>query len=238
MMIEMIPNERGFYVDNLKAIVVADLHIGYYRHLSEKGLILRNNTGDMIRRLKKLLNRYNCKNLIIVGDVKHSIGYEKDVKLLKSLDAEIKIVKGNHDGGIESLLDAEIYDATGLRIDNYGFVHGHAWPSKDVMNAKYIFMGHLHPEVELSDSTGKTHRYPCHLIGKLTEKGKKIYGNGREGKDKKIIILAPFNPMVGSSMIEDFGPLLRNGIIGEFDVYLLSGLYLGKLEDIRPLNRA
>ena len=231
-MIEMIPNERAFYVDELKAIVVADLHIGYYKYLGERGVLMRNNTEDMIRKLKKLLNQYNCKNLIIVGDVKHSIGYERDVKILNSLNANITIIKGNHDGGIEKMIDAEIHDTTGFKIGDFGFVHGHAWPSKDVMNAKYVFMGHLHPEVELSDSMGKTHRYPCHLIGELKEKGKKIYDGA-----PKIIVLAAFNPMVGSAMIDDFGPLLRNDIIGNFDVYLLSGLYLGKLEDIQSSNR-
>ena len=233
-MIEMIPNERAFYIDELKAIVVADLHIGYHHQMEEKGVVMRDNTEDMIKRIEKLLNRYDCDTLIILGDVKHSIGYERKVRILNSLNARIIIVKGNHDGGIEDMIDAEIHDASGLRLEDFGFVHGHAWPSEEVMNAKYIFMGHIHPEVELSDSTGNMHRYPCHLVGELTEKGSEIYGERRE---RKIIVLAAFNPMVGSAMIEDFGPLLRNGIIGNFDVYLLNGLYLGKLDDIQSLNR-
>ncbi len=227
-MIEMIPNERAVYISEIDAIVVADLHMGYEKTLEEKGIFIRNNRREMIVRLQELVDRYSAKNLIIVGDVKHRIGMDRNVKSLEQIGAHIIVVKGNHDGDLEKVLHTEIHHSHGLKLGDFGFIHGHAWPSNDVMKAKYVLMGHIHPEIKLEDSQGNEHRYPCFLIGKLTKMGRERYN-----ADSKIIILPAFNPLVGSAMIDDMGPLLKNEIIGDFEVYLLNGTYLGKLEDIR-----
>ncbi len=231
-MIELIPNERALYIQEIDAIVVADLHIGYEKSLEKRGILVRNNERNMLLKLQKLVDKYSAKNLIIVGDVKHQIGIDRNVKSLERINVNIIVVKGNHDGDIEKILNAEIYDSRGLKLGDYGFIHGHAWPSEEVMKAKYVLMGHIHPEIKLEDSQGNEHRYPCFLIGKLTQKGKEKYNS-----DAKVIILPAFNPLVGSAMIDDMGPLLKNGIVGEFEVYLLNGTYLGKLEDIRSSTR-
>ncbi len=227
-MIEIIPNERAMFISDLNAVVVADLHIGYEMEMRKEGIKIPNYTGEMIARLKRIIEKKNAEMLIILVDVKHSIGECRDVKELENLDAEIRVVKGNHDGGIESLLSAKIYPAGGFRLGDYGFIHGHSWPNEEVMHSEFVFMGHLHPEIELRDSNGHAHRYACHLKGSLTEEGKKKYG-----AEPKIFVVAAFNPMVGSSLATPLGPLMRNRIIGNFEVYLTDGTYLGKLADIQ-----
>ncbi len=230
-MIEMIPGERAFYIDELSAIVIADLHIGYEASLREEGIEMRDSTADMIARLRSIILEKGAEKLIILGDVKHSIGPCRRVKLLEDLPADVIVVKGNHDGNIEEMLNVDIRDARGFRMGRYGFVHGHSWPDEDVFNARYVFMGHLHPEIELKDSIGKVHRYPCHLVGRLTEEGKKKYGG-----DPKIFVVAAFNPLVGSSLVDPLGPLMRNKIIGDFEVYLLNGTYLGRMEELQSAH--
>ncbi len=227
-MIELVPGERAFYISELSSVVVADLHMGYEEELRKDGIKTRDMTESMISRLKVLIERYTAERIIILGDVKHSIGACGRVKLLEKLPAELHIVKGNHDGGIEGTVEAIVHPASGFRLGEYGFIHGHSWPSQEVMNAKYVFMGHLHPEIELADSNGKMHRYPCHLVGELTEEGKKRYGG-----NPKIFVVAAFNSMVGSSLATPLGPLMKNRIIGNFDVYLITGEYLGKLSHIQ-----
>ena len=227
-MIELIPRERAVYISELNAIVIADLHIGYEASLRKKeGINLPDGVPNMIERIKKLVNEYKADRLIILGDVKHSIGECFRVRDLDELPVEIMVAKGNHDGNIETLLNAKIFPAMGFVLENYGFVHGHSWPGDDVMHAKYIFMGHLHPEIEMRDSVGKIHRYPCHLVGSLTKKGWEKYRT-----NPRIFVIASFNPMVGSSLADPPGPLMKNKIIGNFEVYLINGAYLGKLDDI------
>ncbi len=230
-MIEQIINERGFYISDLNAVVIADLHIGYERELYERGIIVGDITGRMVNRIEKIINKYNAENLIILGDVKHDIrGYEENLKFLENLNAKIIIAKGNHDGNIEKMGNFEVHSSRGFRTGYFGFLHGHSWPDKDVMKAKYVFMGHIHPEIGLRDSIGYIHKYPCHLIGRLSEKGRKIYDS-----NPKIFIVSAFNPLVGSADI-DIGPLFRNNIIGDFEVYLLNGAYLGKYDILQSPN--
>ncbi len=231
-MIEIVPGERALFVEELRAIVVADLHIGYEKALRAEGLIIRDPTEEMLSRLEALITRIGAEKLVILGDVKHSIGPCRKVKRIEELPAEVLVVKGNHDGNIEDMLDVKIYPR-GFRMGDYGFIHGHLWPPEEIFEAKYVFMGHLHPEIDLEDSIGKVHRYPCHLVGRLTAEGRKRYGG-----DPRVFVLPAFNPLVGSALADPLGPLMRNGIIGDFEVYLLNGTYLGRMEELRtPRNQ-
>ncbi len=227
-MIEMIPGERAFFISDLSAVVIADLHIGYEEELRKEGIKIPDPTEEMIGRIEKIISKKRAKRLIILGDVKHPIGPCEKIKALEKIDVELSVVKGNHDGGIEEILGGKIYPSSGFRIGNYGFIHGHSWPGKEIMEAKFVFMGHLHPEIELKDSVGKIHRYPCHLVGELTKEGRKRYDG-----EPKIFVLAAFNTLVGSSLADPIGPLMKNKIIGNFDVYLLNGTYLGKMEELQ-----
>ncbi len=225
-MIEIIPNKRALYIADINAVIIADLHMGYEYVLRKEGIkIPKINTFEEI---KSILNEKNADKLIILGDVKHSIGEFMGVKKLQDLDVDIYIAKGNHDGNLENALNAKISGTDGFRIGNFGFVHGHSWPSNEVMEARYVFMGHVHPEIELRDSIGKAHRYPCHLVGHLTKSGRKKYeGNPR------IFVVSAFNPLAGSNLANPIGPLFKNKIIGDFDVYLINGTYLGKMEALQ-----
>ncbi len=224
-MIEQVLGERAFYISELRAIVIGDLHIGYEQELKEKGVIVPDQTGEMRERIESLVRRYDAKKLIILGDLKHEIlGFSPRIyKFLENLPVELHLAKGNHDGRIEEIFNGRVYPPGGFRLGDYGFFHGHSWPDEDVMRARYVFMGHLHPEIELEDSLGHRHRYPCHLVGELSERGLERYRSS-----PKIFVVAAFNRLVGASIATPIGPLLRNGYIKEFQVYLLNGTYLGR----------
>lgn len=224
-MIEQVIGERAFYISELKAIVIGDLHIGYEKELKEKGVIIPDQRKNMRDRIEKLVKKYEAEKLIILGDLKHEIvGYISNLEnFFSSLPVEVLLTKGNHDGKIEEMMKGKIYPPGGFRISDYGFFHGHSWPDENVMRAKYVFMGHLHPEIELEDSMGHKHRYPCHLIGRLNKRGRKRYKNS-----PRIFVVAAFNKLVGASIAKPIGPLIRNGLIEDFEVYLLNGIYLGK----------
>ncbi len=232
-MIEPILNERGFYIEELRGIVVGDLHIGYERELANSGIKVPSQTRAMRQRIEVLIKRYHAEKLILLGDLKHEIlGFHPDIEaFFANLPVDVLMVKGNHDGGIENMVDFPVYPAEGLRLGDYGFFHGHSWPSREVLSATYVFMGHMHPEIQLTDSLGKPHRYPCHLRARLNSRGVEKFK-----ASPQIIIVAAFNPLVGAAIGTPVGPLFRNNLIGEVDVFLLNGTYLGKYPSIESLS--
>ncbi len=222
--------ERGVFLEDIGALIIADLHIGYEEELRNRGVIVPPQWEKMKEKIIELMEITDAERLIILGDIKHSI-LSKPIyvrRFFEGMNFEILAVKGNHDGGIESLVDFKVYPPSGFKIGDYGFIHGHSWPSEEVMHSKYVFMGHMHPEVNLEDSLGKFHRMPCILKGELNEKGVEKYG-----KNTSIVILPPFNPLVGSSLGTPLGPLFQNELIGELKVYLLNGTYLGKYSEFQ-----
>jgi putative SbcD/Mre11-related phosphoesterase len=222
--------ERALFLEDINALLVADLHIGYEEELNQRGIIVPWQWESMRKRIITLMENFGIEKLIILGDIKHNI-LSKPLyvrKFFEGMDYEIVAVKGNHDGGIEDLVDFKVYPSSGFRMDRYGFIHGHSWPSEDVMKSDTVFMGHMHPEVELFDSVGKSHRMPCVLIGELNERGKEKYG-----KKVKVVVLPAFNPLVGASIGKPMGPLFRNELMEDMDIYLLNGTYLGKYSEFQ-----
>ncbi|OYT59585.1 phosphoesterase [Euryarchaeota archaeon ex4484_178] len=222
--------ERAVFIDDIAALLIADLHIGYEEELQARGIVVPWQWEEMRRRIIELMQDTGARKLIILGDIKHDILSKPFYirKFFEGMDYEIMAVKGNHDGGIEDIVSFPVHPASGFRLGRYGFLHGHSWPSEDVMSSEILFMGHMHPEVELLDSMGKSHRMPCFLMGELNDKGKEKYG-----KKVKIVVLPAFNPLVGASIGKPIGPLFKNGLVEDMDVYLLNGTYLGKYSEFQ-----
>ncbi|AGB04517.1 putative phosphoesterase, SbcD/Mre11-related protein [Aciduliprofundum sp. MAR08-339] len=226
-----VDRDRAIYLEDINSLVIADLHIGYEDELRERGIIVPSIWRSMKRRIITLMERYGAEQLIILGDVKHSIlRTPRELSMFfQDLPYAITAVKGNHDGGIEDMVDFEIKPATGFRMGKYGFIHGHSWPGEGVMTADILFMGHIHPEMEFFDSVSKSTKMPCLLRGNLSDRGVEKYG-----KNVKIVVLPAFNPLVGAAIGKPIGPLFRNKLVGEMEVYLLNGTYLGKYNMNQP----
>jgi hypothetical protein len=77
--------------------------------------------------------------------------------------------------------------------------------------------------MEFLDSIGKSSKMPCLLRGRLSDEGVKKYG-----KSVEIVVLPAFNPLVGAALGKPLGPLFKNNLVGEMEVYLLNGTYLGR----------
>jgi len=227
----IVDPDRAVYLEEINSLVIADLHLGYERELEQRGIMVPPQTGKMEERVRNLMEKYGVGRLIILGDLKHEIlTTPSELRdFLKDADFQIVLVKGNHDGGIEEFVDFNVYPSSGLRIGRYGFFHGHSWPSKEVMLADIVFMGHLHPEVSLPGSTGKMHRMPCILRSKLSEEGERIYQ-----RRATVYILPSFNPLVGSSIGLPIGPIMK--VLEDPEVYLLNGTFLGRYSELQTLD--
>jgi putative SbcD/Mre11-related phosphoesterase len=200
--------------------------------------------------LDKLIEQTKAKTLVILGDLKHnvpgiSLREERQIpKLFEDLVKRVEVVlcKGNHDTEMKGLLpeNVKIYSSRGFKIEEYGFFHGHAWPSKLLIKCDYLFMGHVQPAVEFIDKLGYRSVQQVWLKGELNQEIiKKKYKTKKTG-ELNIIITPSFNKLSGSLVVnkklkeELTGPLFTNKVldINKMTAYLLDGTCLGKVGEI------
>ena len=141
--------------ENKKHIIISDLHIGFEERFVKKGISIETSTEKMKRLLIKLIQQYQPEDVIILGDVKDSISRitnSERRELPKFFDdistySQVRIIPGNHDGGLKSVLAQKVIleSVYGITIEKSGLLHGHTKPKQDFVNLDRIIMGHLHP---------------------------------------------------------------------------------------------
>lgn len=237
MKISPIHNEPAILIkNNTNTLVIADLHIGIENEIRTAGFNIPIQTTKIIDKIMKLCINHKIKNLVIVGDVKHEVpGISRQEfrelpiffeKLEKITNVFLTI--GNHDTGIKNFTseNIKIFDSKGFVLDNVGFFHGHAWPSKIVMKCDNMIMGHLHSTVRFKDSMGGKLNHPCWIRTRFNEDAKKKY----ECKGE-LIIMPAFNPLCGGGSFykkKAISPIIKNKLINKDNImiYLLDGTYL------------
>ncbi|MEM0254212.1 MAG: metallophosphoesterase [Candidatus Bathyarchaeia archaeon] len=151
--------------DNTTILVITDLHIGWEMALADSGIHVPTQTPKLLKKLKAIVEHYKPDELLIIGDVKHTVATAElsewqDIpdffNEVKKCVNRIQIVPGNHDGNLEPLLPegVELLPSTGIAKDGIGFFHGHRWPSIEMLNCKILVMGHVHPIISLRDPAG------------------------------------------------------------------------------------
>ena len=200
-LVEPIPGERAAAVDvdGERAVFVTDYHAGYEAALRyERGLDVPGRAAERRRRLLELLERVDPDRLVILGDLMHSIGDPGGAErgelevLFESFpgDLDVVVVKGNHDGVIETWLVPDedvgepgrsttspsgasshpsitIVPGAGAALNGVGVCHGHTWPAPEVLEADVVCLGHEHPCVRLVDEVGGSRVEPAWLRGRL-----------------------------------------------------------------------
>ncbi|MDD5172047.1 MAG: metallophosphoesterase [Candidatus ainarchaeum sp.] len=223
------------------AIIVGDTHFGMEEKLRRKGIYDEEFSLRLFGRLKELVIAHKAKRVIFLGDVKEDITMldrmTEDILSKLSMLCEITIVRGNHDGGIERCANAKVVGAEGMVYEKLGLIHGHSWPSEEVMACGYVIAGHQHPLVTMTDAFGKKHSEPVWVMvpsdaERIAERYKKF------NKKIKLVLMPAFNPLVGSTINYDekerFGPLLNNKLfkLNHAIVFRLDGTCLGELKNI------
>jgi len=242
--IQPTPNEPVLFIKNKKILVFADLHIGIESELRAKGLSTPPQTPDMTNRLLELFEKYKPKEIIILGDVKHNIpsstySERRDInKFLETIKnyGKVHVIPGNHDGNIKNFSPAEIviHPSEGLLLENIGFVHGHRWPSEEIMQADQIIMAHTHPTVMLIDRLEHKSFESCWV--KTSFDKSKIAEKYPNSSNPQVLIVPAFNPLCGGIPINKegvMGPLGKLMDIDKSEIYLLDGTLLGNVKNIR-----
>ncbi|MEM0372359.1 MAG: metallophosphoesterase [archaeon] len=206
-----------------KKLVIADIHLGFEKHV--KGLNVGSQTKKISNDVIRLLKENRCKELIILGDIKHSVSIRPDLEEVKAFVADVKkhakitLVTGNHDGSLKNYLDIRVADGRGYRDGRYYFMHGHAAPKKECTGC-VVISSHLHPVIEFRDDLG----------GRIVEKAWVV--------GKKLVIVPAFNPLMGGidirkSNLSALKKMFKREALG---IYLLDGLYLCNVSDLPELK--
>jgi len=226
-------------------LCVADLHIGYEIELRESGFNVPDQTNAM---LSALIGMEEGDSLVILGDLKHSIPATRAgeslrvARLLRALSerfSEVTMIAGNHDGGIEKSLPDSVrfVSPVGTRISSIGMAHGHSWPSENVMKAKTLVWGHLHPCVRMFDRLGAAVSMKCWLRGPIHPDAVK----GRYGAIRTVesIVMPSFNHLLTGTPVNEkrnqrLSPLTRSGfvVMEEQRGYTLDGVDLGEVSGL------
>ena len=148
-----------------RALVVSDLHLGWERLLSQRGVHIPSQTPKIKQMLLELIKETKPTYLILLGDVKDAITKVameewKDIpeffEDMQQKVNQIQVVLGNHDGNLEPLLPetVKIVPSSGFSFGTVGLFHGHAWPAPQLLECRSLITGHVHPIIAIRDPMG------------------------------------------------------------------------------------
>jgi putative SbcD/Mre11-related phosphoesterase len=208
-----------------KYLVVADLHFGITKDIYDSGIRLPNQAKRMAEKINRLKKITKTESLVILGDLKHNIPNiliqeKKEIsEFLSSVDFErIILIKGNHDGKIETIVGERCLVKKYMKISGYLLAHGHG---NIKTGSKKIIIGHNHPQIMFRDQLNAYYTEPVWLVG-------------TSGK-KEITIMPAFNELCGSTIVNRdalLGPIVRGLKKNQTHIYLLDGTYIGLNSDM------
>ena len=241
--LQPVLNEPALFIKNKKILVISDLHIGIESELRQLGLNAPSQTSSMTKRIIRILEEYSPKTIVLLGDIKHNIptstiSERSDVKrFLSQINSigNVFILPGNHDGNINKLIsnDIQLKASNGFVFEEIGFIHGHRWPSEQIMNCKNVIIGHTHPTVMLTDRLGYKTFEPCWLKGKCDKV--LLEEKYPDSANPEIIVVPAFNHLCGGIAVNKealIGPFNKILDVKNSEVYLTNGSSLGKVKNI------
>jgi putative SbcD/Mre11-related phosphoesterase len=230
-------------LDEDRALVVADYHAGIEVALRYRaGVEVGSRAGDRRERVRRLVSETGADRVVFLGDLAHDIGDPGEEEraeiedLLDALDVPVTLVKGNHDGVVEDVVDVDVTDPRGVRLDGVGFTHGHTWPSRDVLAAEVVCVGHEHPQVRLEDDVGGSRVERAWLRGPIDATPFDDHYGESLGIDADLVVFPAFNDLSGGTWVnvegqEFLAPFLPDAL-PDGQAFLLDGTRLGRYRDV------
>jgi metallophosphoesterase superfamily enzyme len=263
MALHFLPQGPALVVENtMRALVIADLHIGIESDLDVHGIHIPSQGRGRLDRVMACIDEGRPDLVLLLGDVKHSVPLttHQEYRELPALFREIRsraplrVVPGNHDGGIERFLEeGELLPIRGALVDGIGYLHGHTYPDPALLG-HLLVIGHHHPMVSLRDEVGCALRDRAYLLtsvdegclglrpagagaGKEEGHGGGAAGGNEDGNLKacptRILVMPAFNELTGYDITRmkesTLGPLSKCMDFPNAEVFLTDGTYLGLL---------
>ncbi|MFC4550962.1 MULTISPECIES: metallophosphoesterase [Halorussus] len=232
-------------LDSERALVVADFHAGIEQALRADGMDVASQAPERRERLLALVERTDPDRVVFLGDLMHAIGgpggaergeIEVLVEALEDRGVGVTLVKGNHDGAIESWVDCEVTDGRGVRLGDVGFAHGHTWPAREVLEADVVCVGHEHPAVRLEDEVGGSRVERVWLRGSLSVEPFEERFDAPVATGAELVVFPAYNDLAGGTWVnvagqEFLAPFLP-AALPDGEAYLLDGTRLGRYADV------
>ena len=248
-MLKIVPGDaaRVFSNSGERTLLISDLHLGLEKEMAKKGFRLPAYSVRMVERVRDSADRYGTSRLVVLGDVKHTVGKVEDIDwgavpwffdTMLDLFESVEVVPGNHDGNIKTVLPPRVTlrpsqgAVLGRGRGRIGVAHGHAWPSEEAIATRNLVIGHSHFTYEMRDSLGTRSRESV-WVGAWYDVAELMEGAGYRSKAKgrgKLTVMPPFNRLVGGQPINrsrsfEFGPVLssRSVSLSDADIFLTDG---------------
>ena len=248
-MLKIVPGEAAliFSSSGSNTLLISDLHLGLEKEMARRGFRIPSYSVKMVERIRKLAEEFGTERIVILGDVKHSVGKVEDIdwgllpwffETMLDLFPAVEVVPGNHDGSIRTFVPQRVilHPSEGAVLGDgrsrIGVAHGHAWPSEAAIGTGRLVIGHSHFTYEMKDKFGSRSRESVWISAHyrierlLASAG---YRTKKKG-DGDLIVMPPFNRMVGGHPINragafKFGPVMSSGCVAldDADVFLLDG---------------
>jgi uncharacterized protein len=248
-LLKIVPGDAAvvFTTPGGSTLLISDLHLGLEKELAKKGFRLPAYSVRMVERVRDISERYSTERLVVLGDVKHTVGKVEDIDwgvvpwffdTMLDLFDRVEVVPGNHDGNIKTVLPPRIVlhpsqgTVLGSGRDRVGVAHGHAWPSEEAIATRNLVIGHSHFTYEMRDAFGSRTREAVWVTAGY-DVAELMEGAGYKSKARgkgKLTVMPPFNRLVGGQPINrsrsfEFGPVLssRSVSLEDADIFLTDG---------------
>ncbi|RLF04530.1 MAG: hypothetical protein DRJ60_06955 [Thermoprotei archaeon] len=199
--IEIVADLPGLYLRDERALVIADLHIGYEQALQKQGVYIPRSTYVKTKKvINDMIDEVKPEKIVMLGDVKHEFGVPSDqewievkdlLKWLMDMGLEVHVVRGNHDNYIISILKkygAGFHDPI-MSIGRYILAHGHKLLGEMPKDVEVLLIGHEHPALAVKDHFGIKRKFKCFLKGSWNE--------------LTVIVLPALSPLASGSTINE-----------------------------------
>lgn len=248
-MLKIVPGEAAIVFSSAgeNTLLISDLHLGLEKEMAKKGFRLPAYSVKMVDRVKGIAERFGTERLVVLGDVKHTVGKVEDIDwgvvpwffdTMLDIFRGVGVVPGNHDGNIRTVLPQRValHTSQGMVLGSgrgrIGVAHGHAWPSAEAIATRNLVIGHSHFTYEMRDPLGARTREAVWVRAEY-DVAELMEGAGYESTAKgkgELTVMPPFNRLVGGQPINrsrsfQFGPVLssRSVSLEDADIFLTDG---------------
>jgi hypothetical protein len=195
--------DRAAYFPDSETLVCADLHLG--KAATGRVEFPLGQLDAIPDRIEQLTARFAPQRIVLAGDLLHAFDDVPEgavgalvaiQKVATNADAELALIRGNHDTMLSEVLENDIQEAIRLGDDTV-VCHGHEPPEIDA--DRYI-IGHDHPAIVIEGQ-----RRPCYLIGPH-----------HTDVSSTVFVLPSFTPLASGVPVNDLrGDAFQSPLVGD-----------------------
>lgn len=162
----LLTDERCIFWESQHLLILSDTHFGKSGHFRKEGIAIPQEVYQSdIKRLVDLIEYFQPKGIIIIGDMFHS-SFNKEINYFKKFREDFAavnfhLIRGNHDILSKKMyqnLDIEVHEGL-LDLAPFSFVHDLSDLNMPYKN--FVFSGHLHPGIDMKGKGRQKLRLPC-----------------------------------------------------------------------------